>query len=73
MSNGAIKFEDKTSKSLSCTCGNNPMDSGFDALEVECENPHYKCNTCGAYACVDYTFRVVNNIDAAQAGVQAVG
>lgn len=72
MNKGTIKFETKTSESLSCTCGNDVMDSGFDTLDSNCENPHYECNKCSAYACVDFTFRVVNNIDAAQAGVQAV-
>ena len=73
MKHGKIKFEDAKSEALACSCGNSTMDSGFDAEESNCENPHYICNVCNAIACVDYTFRCVNNIDAAQAGIaQAV-
>ena len=73
MEKGTIKFESKTSELLECTCGNDVMTAGFDELnEVSCENPHYRCNQCQAYACIDSYLRIVNNIDEAQAGVQAV-
>jgi hypothetical protein len=65
---GTISFETKTSELLACSCGNTVMSDGFDDVESHCENPHYVCGSCGAYACVDFDFRVVNNIDAAQAG-----
>ena len=63
-----IAFESKTSEFLECSCGNNVMQDGFEDIGDACENPHYKCGKCGAYACVDYDFRIVNNIDQAQAG-----
>lgn len=73
MTQGHIKFEDATSEALACSCGNNTMDSGFDVVESNCEDQHYVCNDCSAIACVDFGFRYVNNIDAAQAGIaQAV-
>ncbi len=72
MEKGTIKFESKTSELLECTCGNTVMDSGFDAIESGCEDMHYECNRCHAYACVDQALRIVNNIDAAQVGVKAV-
>ena len=51
---------------LECSCGNNVSADGFEELPQSCENPHYKCGSCGAFACVDYDFRIVNNIDKAQ-------
>jgi hypothetical protein len=63
-----IAFESKTSEFLECSCGNNVMQDGFEDIGDACENPHYKCGGCGAYACVDYDLRIVNNIDQAQAG-----
>ena len=69
MAKGKIKFEDATSEALACSCGNSTMDSGFNDAESNCENSHYVCNSCSAIACVDYDFRCVNNIDAAQAGI----
>jgi hypothetical protein len=69
MTQGTIKFENATSEFLSCSCGNDVMDSGFDAVESNCEDQHYVCNACSAIACIDFAFRYVNNIDAAQAGI----
>ena len=67
MEAGTISFETKTSEFLECSCGNNVSADGFEELPQSCENPHYKCGSCGAFACVDYDFRIVNNIDKAQA------
>lgn len=62
MSKGTIKFETTTSESLSCTCGNDVMDSGFDTLEPRFEKDlRYVCNSCGAMALVDFAERVVLN------------
>ena len=62
MTKGTIKFESKTSESLSCTCGNDVMDSGFDTLEPRFKNDlRYVCNSCGALALVDFAERVVLN------------
>ena len=62
MSKGTIKFETTTSESLSCTCGNDVMDSGFDTLEPRFKNDlRYVCNSCGAMALVDFAERVVLN------------
>ena len=62
MNKGTIKFESKTSESLSCTCGNDVMDSGFDTLEPRFKNyMRYVCNSCGALALVDFAERVVLN------------
>jgi len=59
---GDIAFEDATSEFLACSCGNNVMDSGFDAVaEDGCENQHYVCNGCGRNAHVDFAMRVVDN------------
>jgi hypothetical protein len=59
----ALKFESKTSEFLECSCGNDVMSDGFDMMEgVVCENPHYVCGRCSAYACVDYEMRIVSNI-----------
>lgn len=72
--NGIIAFESATSEFLECSCGNSVMASGFDQLATGCENVHYRCarSECAAIACVDFSLRVVNNIDAEQAGVQEV-
>ena len=73
MANGTIKFESKSSELFQCSCGNDVMASGFDRLEgIQCENPHYQCNRCETYACVDFDFHIVNNITAEQAGAMAV-
>jgi hypothetical protein len=62
VSKGTIKFETTTSESLSCTCGNDVMDSGFDTLEPRFKNDlRYVCNSCGAMALVDFAERVVLN------------
>lgn len=56
-----IAFESETSEFLACSCGNTVNNHGFDDVDSECENPHYKCGLCGAYACVDFTMRIVNS------------
>ena len=62
MTTGTIRFETKTGESLSCTCGNDVMDSGFYTLEPRFKNDlRYVCNSCGAMALVDFAERVVLN------------
>ena len=66
MAKGVIKFATESSEFLTCSCGNDVMDSGFELIESNCEDIHYGCARCGAYACVDFGLRIVNNIDAAK-------
>jgi hypothetical protein len=62
MATGTIKFEDATSEFLSCSCGNDVMDSGFDLAESRFKNDlRYVCNSCGALALIDFAERVVLN------------
>jgi len=62
--NGIIAFESATSEFLECSCGNSVMASGFDQLGAEnCELMHYQCLSCNAFACVDYSNRVVTGAD----------
>ena len=58
---GKISFATETSEFLTCSCGNDVMDSGFEVVESECENMHYSCARCEARACVDFSFRAISN------------
>ena len=61
---GKISFGSKISEALTCSCGNDPMDSGFELVAAPCESIHYECARCGAIACVDYEMRIISNEEA---------
>ena len=71
MAKGVIKFATESSEFLTCSCGNDVMDSGFELVRSACKELHYECARCGGFACVNFTLRTINNPYATEPSAQA--